>query len=59
MKTGSKFIKKVYDKSRTVKFGSPFKEDKPSEPIDGHDISTNDSMSGQEAVVADRQSSLS
>ena len=59
LKTGSRFIKNVYDKSRTVRFGSPFKEDRPSEPIEGHDISTSDSISGQEAGVADRQSSLS
>ena len=56
---GSRFIKQVYDKSRTDKFWRPFKEEKPTEPIEEHDISTSDSISGQEAVIAGRQSSLS
>lgn len=58
-KTGSKVVKKVYDKSRTVKFGSQRREQSPSEPTDGHDININDSISGHEAVVADKQSSIS
>lgn len=58
-KTGCRFIKKVYDKSSTVKRGSHCKEYSPSEPTDGQDININDSISGQDAVVADKQSSLS
>jgi len=58
-KTGCKFTKKVYDKSRTVKFGRQNRDRRPSEPIDGHDININDSINGHETVVADKQSSVS
>jgi len=49
----------VYDKSRTDKCGSRCKESSPSEPTEGQDIKINDPISGQDAVVADKQSSLS
>ena len=58
-KIGCKLTKKVYDKSSRVKLGSQRKEQSPSKPIDGHDININDSINGQEAVVADKHSSVS
>lgn len=58
-KTGCRFTKKVYDKSRRAKFGSHCREQSPSNPIDGHDININDSISGHARVVADKQSSVS
>jgi len=58
-KTGCMFTKKVYDKSRTVKFGRQYRDRRPSEPIDEHDININDSISGHETVVADKQPSVS
>ena len=58
-KIGCKLTKKVYDKSRYVKLGSQRREKRPSEPTEGHDINTKESMRGQEAVVADKQSSFS
>lgn len=58
-KTGCRFTKKVYDKSSRVKFGSQRREQSPSKPIDGHDININDSINLHDAVVADKQSSVS
>lgn len=42
-----------------MRFGSQCRESSPSEPTDGHDININDSINGQEAAVADKQSSIS
>lgn len=58
-KTGCKFVKKVYDRSSEIKCRSQRKDESPSGPTEGQDIKINDSISGQDAVVADKQSSVS